>query len=209
MSMPFLAFTCTGCEFKGSSMAVWGQFSYDSAGKPVPMKRRLAWCTSCEDLVPLEVLPNETTIRELESEIAHTKEVIANFMSKAEQQKSWLQRLAGSSVKMSAEMQDVDTQRSYREDELKGERARASFLAARRSAPKCMFCGGKNCLEFPIKISPRGTDRMPGPPASIGMKHPSCGGDFMVEHSGIRISKRLSHRLYDCEGTFLKVLEDS
>ncbi|MBI4188948.1 MAG: hypothetical protein HY525_00230 [Betaproteobacteria bacterium] len=189
-------------------MAVWGRFSYDNSAEPVPLKRRLAWCTSCKDLVPLEVLPTETTVRELESEIAHKAKIVADFMTKAEHQKTWFQKLLGSSVKMSAEIQDVDFQRSYREDELKDERARAKFLIDRRSGPKCLLCGSEDCLELPTKISPRGTDRAPGPPMPIGMKHPRCGGEFLVEHSGIRISKRLNHRVYDREGTLLRVLED-
>jgi hypothetical protein len=208
MSMPFLAISCTSCEFKGSSMAVWGRFSYDDSAEPIPLKRQIAWCTACRDLVPLEVLPTEAAIRDLESEIANKTRIIDDFMTKAEQQKTWLQKLLGSSVKMATEIQDIDFQRSYREDDLKAERARENFLVGRRSNPKCLLCGSEDCFALPAKISPRGTDRAPGPPTHIGMKHPGCGGELMVEHSGIRISKRLNHRIYDREGTLLKIVEE-
>lgn len=158
MSMPFLVISCMSCGFKGSSMALWGRFSYEDSGEPIPLNRQLAWCVECNDLVPFEVLPTEASIRDLESDIANKAKLIDDFMRKAEQQKTWLQRALGSSVKMPPEIQDIDFQRSYREGDLKSERARAELLTGRRSGPKCLFCGNLNCLPLPTKLNPGGTD---------------------------------------------------
>ena len=88
MSMPFLIISCTSCDFKGTSMALWGRFSYEDSAEPIPLERQLAWCAKCNGLVPLEVLPTEASIRELESDIANKTKFINDFM----RQKTWLQR---------------------------------------------------------------------------------------------------------------------
>jgi putative ABC transport system substrate-binding protein len=64
MSMPFLIISCTSCDFKGTSMALWGRFSYTDSAEPIPLRRQLAWCAACNGLVSLEVLPTEASIRE-------------------------------------------------------------------------------------------------------------------------------------------------
>jgi hypothetical protein len=39
MSMPFLIFTCTACDYKGNSTVLWGRFDYEDQGQRVPIKR--------------------------------------------------------------------------------------------------------------------------------------------------------------------------
>lgn len=204
MSMPFLVFSCTACEYQGSSTVNWGQFTYEAQSRWVPIRRALGWCSSCEDIAPIEILPSNDAVRQLEMDIEQKAKRVDSYKADAARSRSLLGKLLGSQPRLPPDIQELDFQRSYRENDLQKERDRLDLLRRRDCGPKCLLCGSENCIPLPGKITPSGTDRTPGPATPFGMNHPACSGALLVAHSGLRVSRRLNHRLYDCDGNLLR-----
>lgn len=204
MSMPFLVFTCTACDYHGNSTVLWGQFDYEDQGRRVPIKRMLGWCESCDDLAPVEVLPSAARLRELQSAIDEKAARVESHKAVAAQGRSLLGKLLGSRPRLPPDIQELDFQRSYAEEELKEERARLEFLAGRDTTAKCLCCGSEGWIPLPRGYLPSGTAENPGPPVPVGLNHPDCSGQLLVAHSGIRVSRRLDHKFFDRDGYLLE-----
>jgi hypothetical protein len=207
MSMPFTVFSCRACDFKGSSMAIWGQFSYEGPAGLVPVERCIGWCMDCDDLVPMEVLPSSSRIAELEAVITQAKRKLNEFRRESESRRSILGKIFNSKVELPADLEELDRRMYYDEGELKEQRIRLALLSRRSSPAKCLFCGSSQVEALPRQYRLSGSSEDPGAPAGIGWKHPRCGGDFEASHSGVRISKRLQHRVFTTDGEPLRIEE--
>ena len=95
---------------------------------------------------------------------------------------------------------DLDWQIERMERQAMVIQQRLSFLAGRRSPPRCLQCGSTDA--FPFAVIPDFTvyyGKTQGPVA-LGVKHPGCGGELAVMDDGTRFSYIPTLRLYDSEG---------
>lgn len=53
-----LNYNCSKCDFKGSSMSTWGGFYYKKDKILVTIHRVIGICYTCDDIVPVEKLPD-------------------------------------------------------------------------------------------------------------------------------------------------------
>lgn len=203
MSMPFIVISCTACAFRGSSTVVWGQFSYEEINERIPIGRDLAWCASCNDMTAAEVVPTNHSIKLLEVLVGTKSEAIAELERDAASRRTWFQRLFGISASVDAEARTLSIELSRHERELADAKVQARFLSGRQSPPKCLMCGAVEFVRLPANLPLLGSERSPGSPVPIGMKHPGCSGEFIAAHSEIRISMKRMHRIYDREGNFV------
>lgn len=72
MSITFLSFTCTNCDFQGSSFATTGRFLYSHRGQTFQFERRLGLCLDCNKIVAIEDLPDDETM-------ARARSIRANY----------------------------------------------------------------------------------------------------------------------------------
>lgn len=150
MSMPFLQFSCRRCNFLGSSVVIWGQFSYASSGNLISLNRQLGWCDHCSYLAPVEILPCAERIQVMEQQIHEAKCTLELRIAHEQHNRSWFSKLLGSSQLLAQELQELRLQCGYREDALKEERLRYSALSGRRSKPRCLSCGSNSCFPLPL-----------------------------------------------------------
>ncbi len=176
MSMPFLVFSCTACDYQGDDTVLWGLHSYECPSGLVPLERELGWCLSCH-LSAVEVLPSNGRIRQLEKCKGASR--------------SRLEKL-------------LRVQPAIAERDVEQERNRLEALEGRAAKPRCLFCGSQDWLLFPNDTQPTGTIRAPGPAVPIGMNHPGCGGALLVAYSHEWLAIPLPHRIFDLEGNLLR-----
>lgn len=58
-------YTCTKCDFKGSSFSTWGSYFYSINDDLIPINRVLAICYGCDSIVSVERLPSQTDVEAL------------------------------------------------------------------------------------------------------------------------------------------------
>ena len=133
---------------------------------------------------------------------------VEEYVRKARQSQSWLRRLLGMRPSLPQNLAALETDNMYRAKVLEDLRARLTALHGRISGPRCLLCGCNHIQEMP-SVTPSGSYNQPGLPKLIGMRHPGCGGDLLVNHSEGRIARRLSKRWYDGEGNLLRVEESA
>ena len=95
MSMPFLVFSCSRCDFTGASTVVWGEFLYAASPEPVALERELGWCSACAGLAPVEVLPTPDRIDRLRSEIGRHHRRVEAATARARAQQPCVTNLSG------------------------------------------------------------------------------------------------------------------
>lgn len=206
MSMPFLIFSCSDCEYSGNSTVAWGQFMYQCEAGQVPVHRILAWCVSCRDIAPVEVLPDGTEIDRLVSDIEIKEQQIRQHMTDAERNRSLLAKLLRLSPRLAPEVQMLSFEIERLQDGLQMARDRRALLSGRTSEPRCLRCGTQHYLALPdFRLAD--TDERPGPPMEIGMRHPQCSGSLLVAHSPFSVSIALPLRLYDPNGRFVREVD--
>lgn len=203
MSMPFLVFSCSNCDFRATDRVCWGRFNYAGPSGPVPLKRDLGWCDECSDLVPVEILPSVQQIKELKSEIVDKMRRITEARNCIEQSRSWIKKLLRCSVELPPKIQELQWWCKGQTKNIEEDQQRLVVLESRKSDPRCLRCGSTSCFPLPDYPEPSGSIEKPGPPAEIGVIHPRCGGNLLVEHSGIWIGVYLKCHTYDTEGRFI------
>ena len=185
MSMSFMVFSCSECEYSDTSMVLWGIFNYQGSQGLVPVERQLGWCHQCEGLAPIEVLPSEGRIKIIEQ-----REFPA-FMGPVDKTVP---------LSESEKTKNMEWQRAWRERELKDEYSRLSLLVDRESGPRCLSCGSTSIFYLPNDIDVQGSWCDPAPPTAFGVAHPGCGGSLLVCHSEMRFQLEIPDRLFDMEG---------
>jgi hypothetical protein len=206
MSATFKTLTCDSCNYIGASSAVWGHFIYDSpSDNDVWVNRELGWCYQCEDLAPIEVLPSLESIQEIEHMIEKKAQELHEIKQKARQGRSFLRKLLQLPAYMPDTGRMVESDQFRFKHNLAEERKRFDLLKGRKSKPRCLSCGNERCFVLPEYTKPPGSDEYPGEPVSTEIKHPNCGGNLMVQYSGIRASMIFEHRIYDIEGRLIRI----
>lgn len=210
MSMPSLSFTCSACDYKGSSMVGWGARSYQCAEGSLYISSTLGWCFGCARLAPLELLHGvspgfiESKEKEkiaLEAEVSECRQhLVAN--------QSWFAKWR----KRPVILPDNIKGKAYAVRELEKEISEAKvnqiWLARRQSPPRCLTCSSTDIRYLPEQFEPAGDVKNPGPPIAIGFKHPECGGDLLVAHCDIWFNVQITPRVYSEEGILLYMKED-
>ena len=69
------SYICTKCNFKGSTLPLWGEHSYLVNGHEIPVNRDVAVCYGCNSIVSVEVLPSSERVKELESSLSRATEM--------------------------------------------------------------------------------------------------------------------------------------
>lgn len=182
MSMPFSIITCDSCSRNWVTHVFWGRRSYRLPdGRDADVGRALAWCNACNGFVMMEQFPKPGEVQE---------QLMAAASDLEEQQipkEYFLFRFIKWQVRPKPENLELYQRRLRKAEALR------DWCRTRKSLPKCLTCGSTDVQETNLW----------GDQQKETIRHPNCGGEFQVEESEIRISKRLKHRFYDVEGNFL------
>lgn len=127
MSMPFSVLACPSCGYEGTSMCLWGQFSYlDDRGTEAHTERRLGWCHDCHRFEAVKALPDAGSVTAMQvAAIEETEELepVSGLR--------WLRNLQSGTAR--------ENRRKAR-----GALNRAELVAtvmAPNRAPRCLECG--------------------------------------------------------------------
>lgn len=188
MSVPFTDVRCDKCSKHWGSYLLWGGFHYRIApSRTRRIERGLGWCHGCAEFRAVEVLPQRSR---LEAELAEHRKKLSKAETRARS------RVLSKLIRSIAERdQQVQAAHRARIDEAL---AALEWRDARRSAPRCLECGG-------IEIDHVGAIGFAPEPHRIALKHPGCGGSLVVSTPQFNISMRTDDRLYDSEGRLLEI----
>lgn len=208
MSMPDVLFSCTRCDFSASDSVCWGGFYYETPNGRGTLIRTLGWCSACASLAPIEVIgpPDDAAVAALARAVKDQEASLSEHVARLRQQMPWYWRLIRTQPPLTPDVERLRYDAEASRQELNHLRVRAEVLAARRSPPRCLECGSHECFPIASDIRPTGSPSQPGPPVKMGMRHPGCGGDLMVRHSGERVHVVLADRYYDTEGRLLRAV---
>jgi len=198
MSTESIEISCTNCKFSGWSGVADGKFIYEFPSGNIPIRRRLAWCHACRKIVPAEELPTDDLLRQTKLELEVVQKQINNEVVHINQTRSFLSALISkprSEVLEELELREIAIK--YDLDEIIVSR---KFVIFARN-PKCLDCGSQEIVYLPkFPGGMHSALQEPTVPIRLGMKHPNCGGEFMVAYNGIRFNRRFSERLYSANG---------
>ncbi|WP_293392119.1 hypothetical protein [Nevskia sp.] len=207
MSMPFVIYTCTACNFRGAEHVVWGRFHYRTSKGEINLERQLGWCDDCGTLAPIEQLP---TRERLAANRALIDEYKLRLTELRESEKSgrplWMRllgfkRLSPDRLKLREGLREVE------ENQIELRR-RANTLSERRAGPRCLICSSESVRTVPQPSMPseyESVDLYEVIP--VDMQHPGCTGQLMACNSEFRLNMRLLKRIYDPEGRLLDTLD--
>lgn len=191
MSMPVIAFVCSGCDFSQTSDIAWGSRVYVlPSGAQVRAASQLGWCHDCEGLAAVEVIQ---TVDEWLARVREADNAVASLGAKPIRHwwQFWGREVGEWQERYEAAVKLVEASREAME-----------ITGRRESGPRCMTCSGVR-VEFPFDeiAQPHG----PPAPVPTGFSHPGCGGELMAKvRSGMMVSIRpLVHR-YTPEGEFIE-----
>jgi hypothetical protein len=200
MSMPFLIFTCDRCGIERCSTVAWGRFSYEAPTGRIDLVTTLGWCNSCNDLVPIEVLPTAESVRTVKVEIADKSMQLRKIAADLLGRRSWIQRLFKIAPTLTPEAKELEWDLRCIEEHLEQLIQRVAVLQHRVSDGRCLHCGQTDWHQLAFQKNPWSSDG----PTTTSTVHPACGGRFSVRRSELSLSMRLTHRLYDVHGRFLR-----
>jgi hypothetical protein len=206
MSMPFLDFSCSRCSFTASDVVTWASFSYESSAGLVSLNSNIGWCDNCSTLEPVEILPSIQKIDKMKSEYTDKKHRISRYLERIEPKRSWIKKLLKIHIELPSKFQELQNQCQDLLRDIEEEQQRITLLTSRKSGPRCLSCGSTSCFPLP-PFTPLGTYDNPGKAIKIGVKHPHCGGDLLVEHSPMRLIVSMNQCIYDTEGNLIQTYE--
>lgn len=200
MSMPVNRYTCTACTYQSFSTSLWGRFMYELGSEPLHVRRTLGWCLSCAKLVPIEALPDASTIDALQARLRRAQEAVSIARTEAEQAQSWLRRLFRREptlpvmllIEAKAALRDLEEARQLA-DALRG-----------RTQPRCLLCGSVDCMPAQVTTASSAAAPPRGQSVPLGLAHPGCSGQLMSTSTGERASVNLRKRYYDRDGRLLR-----
>lgn len=214
MSVPFKVFSCSHCDYESSDLVLRGLFCYQGSFGSLSIERQLGWCQECGQIVAIEDLPNQQKIEKEHADITEKKQYIEKYLYSMQENRSWIKKLFGLTIKPPSEIESLKSECSYMELNLKEKQKALPIMEQRKSPPRCLYCGTVNCFSLPKlpKIPspeyPLFSNKDPGPPIEIGFKHPGCGGNILVRFSEVRLSLGNKHRIYDLEGRFIQEIKE-
>ena len=183
MSVPYLIFTCSACDYGESSFVAVGHFVWVSDGKICNFFPKIGICNDCSQIVAIEGIPDRSTFlraRELHPSLKGKFQV---FTERKRDDAKWL-----------AFQNDFDI---------------LEQVMAQNRLPVCLQCGSENTsgLKLPETYG-GGLTNIPKTP--LGVYHPNCGGEFFVEGSGrTRMGVVSKTHYFDLRGKYLTTLYGS
>ncbi len=189
MSMTFGEIHCDLCDFRTTTMNIWGWFFYVFPDNyQMWVNRKLGWCYSCKTMQPVETFPELSKLTEivpyLKAELAKlTGNGILKFLKPY---------FGKNKVEIGLILEEI----------VKAERFIA-LLKERKSPPKCLECSGSEiaCFDMPEFYEKKG-------PQQILFRHPGCNGQLWIEESDLRLAMQMRSRYYTLEGDFISEDDD-
>ena len=178
--------SCSRCDFQTSSKRIWGNFQYILPDNTVlSISRTSGWCCSCENIEPVEQLPDR---QKIEAEIV----LIRTKLEQAHEVKGfkWFGTLF-TTKRQAAERQRHQTQLN---DDIKEKEMALHLLDLRTDHPCCLSCGSEDIVVIDIPSVKTGEV------VDVPFMHPNCGGMLTARRSGIRLSMTFPVRSYDFNG---------
>ena len=194
--MPVNTYTCLACGLKAMEPGFGLRFAYLVDGVSVPLKHSVGWCHACDGFASVEVFDSPEELFTLDGKLEVLRKERDAELTRIEQSRRWWQRRG----QRTSALVDLDWQIERMERQAMVIQQRLSFLAGRRSPPRCLQCGSTDA--FPFAVIPDFTvyyGKTQGP-VTLGVKHPGCGGELAVMDDGTRFSYTPTLRLYDSEG---------
>jgi len=214
MSMPYLIFSCSRCDYSESDLFMNGRFSYKAPSSLLPISRKFGWCNECIGLSVIEDLPSTYKIDKLKANVKKLEEQITELSDRLMESRSWFKKLFNISITPPSEISTLKWQCDINETTIRASQQLLSLLEFRTSQPRCLKCGSMDNIILPElpKISspdyPLFSREDPRPPIEIEFKHPDCGGNFLVKFSDVWVSLKHKNRIYDIEGYFIRAEKD-
>lgn len=195
MSMPVLTYSCSGCDLTAWDAMLWGYRYYLVGHEQYPMSVGMGWCHDCEALVPSENRPDAET----EAHLAQASERLTRALDAQRREDGlarrwWQLSRRDSTLAARFKYQLKDTQEA-----LERVRTLRALLCKRVSGNRCLRCGSENTFLLPESPADY-LDDDSSPPVELGCRHPQCGGELMVQSTGLRLSIRTTPCAYDLEG---------
>lgn len=198
MSVESIKIECDTCKFSGSSGVTNGVFAYATPDGSVPIMRNLAWCELCQRIVAAELLPTDADYSAALGKLGSVRKEIVSEVAELQSTKSFLGRLLSRpwSEKLVL-LQSSETEIQQHLEDI--EQIRKHVNCERKS--RCLSCGSESIKylpSFPLGLGDVWSGAVESTP--LGMKHPNCGGEFVLKMSGIRLNIRFTEKLYTVDG---------
>ena len=182
--MPYQEIACSSCGNGKWSVILWGQFVWrDNEQREFFIDRELGFCRDCEQIVAKEKLPSRDDYNEAKDAF-HAGFLRRLFITSRLDRNPFQRSLVAEAL-----------------DRRSGFEVLEAVMALGRE-PVCLQCGSDRVFAIPI---PETDGRWDCSWIPTGVKHPDCGGEFLVRGSGgNRVAVRLYKRSYDTRGRFLE-----
>lgn len=201
MTMPVITYSCTGCDLSAWDAMLWGYRYYLVGHEKYPMYVGMGWCHDCEALVPSEKRPDAET----EAHLAQASERLAQALEVQRREDGLARRWWQLSRRDSTPAARLKYQLADTQEALGRVRTLRALLCERVSGNRCLRCGSENTFLLPESpVAPDFFDDDSSPPVALGCRHPECGGELMVQSTGLRLSIRTTPGAYDLEGRRLE-----
>ena len=214
MSMPYLIFSCSRCDYSESDLFMSNRFSYKAPSCHLPISRKFGWCNECNGLSAVEDLPSAYKIDKLKAKVKKLGEQIAELSERLMESRSWFKKLFNISVAPTSEISSLKWQCDINETTIRSCQQLLPLLEFRHSQPRCLKCGSIDNVILPKlpQISspdyPLCSSKGPAPPVKTDFRHPGCGGNILVRFSEVWLSLGNKHRIYDLEGRFSREIKE-
>lgn len=190
--MPVATYQCTACELSSWDSGTWGYRYYVYGEAKLRMRVGMGWCPSCNDLNPVEVLPDAEGEQLLQRKLQALQADLDVVLAVIPKKRFWLFQPRKSTEQLKLEYEVESVGKRLAEYQLT-----RTALSARTSQARCLSCGAEGCSVLPpLEVNYLET----GAPVPIGFVHPGCGGQITIACDGMRLSVRLTEKAYDLEG---------
>lgn len=202
MSMPVLTYSCSSCELTAWDAMLWGHRYYLVGRERYQMRVGMGWCHACEALVPSEKRPHiDREARLVQESDRLTQALVDQRRLDGDKGSGWPLYRRDSAAASRLKVQLAATQQT-----LKQVRKLRKLMQGRISGNRCLACGSDNTFLLPESPVANGLfDNASRLPVKLGCRHPQCGGELMVQATGLCLSVRLTSCAYDLEGRRLEV----
>lgn len=201
MTMPVITYSCTGCDLSAWDAMLWGYRYYRVGHKRYSMSVGMGWCRECQALVPVEKRPDaqsEALLVQASERLIHALDAQRREDRLVRRWWQWCQRDSAQAARLKYQLADT-------QEALERVRTLRALLQARVSDNRCLRCGSEQ--NFLLPASPLSADYFnddSSSPVALGHQHPQCGGELMVQYTGMRLSIRSTSSAYDLEGRWLE-----
>jgi hypothetical protein len=201
MSLPVTVFYCTECDFESGNLGVLGIKEYVlTNGVRIHVPWTLGLCGECNSICAAETL---------------NKDFFKNEYSRAKQERHalplrpvrywWQLHRFLTNGRWQQEVQRWESDYVKQANKLADWQDLLRLLDDRKSAPRCLKCGGHHLLAPLIRIRSANREM----PKYTGSIHPGCGGEIWMKEAegGLRIALRQTVSRYTPEGEFIEKID--